>query len=66
MVIGDQEEYEVERILDKRKHRRRIEYLVKWVGYELHDATWESLDNLTNAQDAVKEFEESLTETVRT
>ena len=44
----------------KRKHRRRIEYLVKWVGYELHDATWESLDNLKNAQDAVKEFEESL------
>ena len=41
IVIEDQQEYEVERILDKRKRRGRIEYLVKWVGYELYDATWE-------------------------
>ena len=66
VVIGDQQEYEVERILDKRTRRRRIEYLVKWAGYELHDATWEPIDNLENAQDAVRDFEDSLTETVRT
>jgi transposase InsO family protein len=66
VVIGDQQEYEVERILDKRERRRRIEYLVKWVGYELHDATWEPIGNLENAQDVVRDFEESLTGTVRT
>jgi transposase InsO family protein len=66
VAIGDQQEYEVERILDKRQRRSRIEYLVKWVGYALYDATWEPLDNLANAQDAVRDFEDSLTETVRT
>jgi hypothetical protein len=66
VVINNQQEYEVERILDKRTRRRRTEYLVKWAGYELYDATWEPLDNLENAQDAVKQFEDSLTGTVRT
>ena len=66
VVIGDQKEYEVERILDKRTRRRRIEYLVKWIGYELHDATWEPRENLVNAPDAVRDFEDALTGTVRT
>jgi hypothetical protein len=65
VIINDEREYEVERILDKRKRRRRTEYLVKWVGYELYDATWEPLASLANAPDAVREFEESLTGAVR-
>jgi hypothetical protein len=66
VVINDQQEYEVERILDKRTRRRRTEYLVKWAGYELYDATWEPLDSLDNAQDAVRQFEQSFTETAQT
>jgi len=34
-------EYIVEKVLSKRKYRNRIEYLVKWEGWPLHDATWE-------------------------
>ena len=37
---GD-EKFEVETILRKRNHRRKIEYLVKWKGYPLHESTWE-------------------------
>ena len=65
VVIDDQREFEVERILDKRERRRRVEYLVKWKGYELYDATWEPLKNLTNAQETVRDFEEILTGAVR-
>ena len=54
---NNQEEYEVETILDKRKLWNRIQYLVKWIGYPLHDATWEPLENLTNAKEAVRKFE---------
>ncbi len=54
---SNQEEYEVETILDKRTLRNRPQYLVKWKGYPLHDATWEPLGNLKNAKEMVKEFE---------
>ncbi|CAG8638636.1 1222_t:CDS:1, partial [Paraglomus occultum] len=52
-----QEEYEVEAILDKRVIRKKTQYLVKWVGYPLHDATWEPVRNLSNAPEIIKEFE---------
>jgi hypothetical protein len=54
---SDHEEYEVETILDKRILRNRPQYLIKWMGYPLHDATWEPLENLENAKETIKEFE---------
>jgi hypothetical protein len=53
----NQEEFEVETILDKRIIRRKPQYLVKWMHYPLHDATWEPLENLANSMDKLKEFE---------
>ena len=57
----EQEEYEVETILDKRILRKKLQYLIKWLGYPLHDATCEPLEHLNNAKDKVKEFEETRT-----
>lgn len=57
VITNDQEEYEVEEILAKRIRYKKPEYLVKWKGYKLHDASWESLDNLENAQKAIENFE---------
>jgi hypothetical protein len=50
-------EYEVEQILDKRIIRNKPQYLIKWLGYPLHDATWEPSENLKNAPEKLKEFE---------
>ena len=55
-----QAEYEVEKILDKRIHQRRIQYLVKWKGYDDSENTWESLDNLQNCKKTIKEYEKSI------
>ncbi|KAJ8663918.1 hypothetical protein O0I10_000193 [Lichtheimia ornata] len=44
---GDEEEYEVERIVDhKRLTRGRYKYLIKWKGYSDEENTWESEDNI--------------------
>jgi hypothetical protein len=53
----NEEEYEVETILDKRLIRNKPQYLVKWSGYPLHDATWEPLNNLTHCQEKLQKFE---------
>lgn len=53
--------FEVESILAKRGTGRRItEYLVKWRGYPLWEATWEPASALSGARQAVRSFEASL------
>ena len=57
------EEYEVEKILDKRVERggAGIEYLVKWRNYEdPEENTWEPVDNLADAAKLIKAFEKDL------
>ena len=55
--------FEVESILAKRgSGRRGTEYLVKWKGYPLWEATWEPLHALSQASTAVRAFEASLRE----
>jgi len=38
--------YEVDRILDKRIDKNTIFYLVKWLGYDCSQATWEPESSL--------------------
>ena len=47
------EEYEVDKILNKRFHDGKREYLVKWKGYSKNDATWEPVTNLSNAHSII-------------
>ena len=55
--MGNHEEYEVEKILNKRKLRSRdTEYLVKWRGYHVKEATWVPSPDLENVKRAVQDF----------
>ena len=46
ITINNEDEYEVEQILDKRKHYGKIQYLIKWKGYPLSEASWKPEENL--------------------
>ncbi len=54
--IESQEEFEVQEVLDFKKIRGKLLYLVFWRGYPPFEATWEHAGNLVHAQDLVNRF----------
>ena len=60
VIVDDQPEFEVERILDRRVYRGKIQYLVNWLGFSEYDSTWEPVHNLTHSKQAIQSFETSL------
>jgi len=57
VVIEGKEEFEVERILNKRVVWEKEKFLVQWKGYTVEKDTWESRKNLENVKELVEEFE---------
>jgi hypothetical protein len=35
VAIDGEDEYLIEEILDSRMHRHKLQYLVKWIGYDM-------------------------------
>jgi len=64
VIIEGEEEFEVEKILNKRTIRGKKKFLVRWKGYMAEEDTWESRKNLENAKELVKEFEREYREEV--
>jgi len=63
--IKEEMEYEVEKILSKRKRYRKVEYLVQWKGYTVEEDTWEKEGNLGNTREVVEEYEKEYERTAR-
>ena len=57
VIIEGEEEYEVEKIMNKRKKYGKWEYLVRWKGYMAEEDSWEKETNLKNVKEAVKDYE---------
>ena len=59
------EEWEVKRILNKKKIRRVEKYLVWWKGFTAEGNTWERKENLKNAREVLEEFEGRMNTEIR-
>ena len=46
----------MEKILNSRIYRRKLQYEVKWEGWDESHVTWEPAENVANAQELVEEF----------
>jgi len=57
VVIEGEEEWKVEKILNKRKVREKEKFLVWWKGFTAEADTWEGRENLENAKEALRDFE---------
>jgi len=51
------EEWEVEKILNKRKVREVVKYLEQWKGFIVKHNSWEKEEDLENVKEVVVEFE---------
>jgi hypothetical protein len=61
VIIDGNEFFELETILGKRIYRRKIQYLVQWKGYGLHEATWlDWVDSWKEDQHFVDAYEKEL------
>ena len=49
-------DYEVESILEERCEARRTQFLVKWKGWPISDATWEDEASLSGAPEVVRKW----------
>lgn len=56
VTTDDTEEWEVEAIINDRRHYGKKQYLVKWLGYPSSDNTWEPEENIANATEALSAY----------
>ena len=58
-------EWEVEKILNKKKMREVEKYLVRWKEFAAEHNTWERKEDLGNAKEVLEEFEERMDAEIR-
>jgi hypothetical protein len=64
-IINGEEEHEVEEVQKVCLEAGKKKFLVKWKGLPQEESTWESEDNMKNAQGAIRDFYKSHPNTIQ-
>ena len=56
LQVDGVEEFEVNSIIDSRIRRRKLQYYVEWVGYDVSDRSWEPAVVFTHASEVIQAF----------
>ena len=56
--VEDVKEWEVEKVLNKKKMRGVEKYLIWWKGFIAEEDTWERRENLKNVEELIEEFKQ--------
>jgi hypothetical protein len=59
-LLKSTEEYEVEKIVGKKRIKGKNYYKVRWKGYDAENDTWQSARDLRNAHELLKEWRNDL------
>ena len=58
MEVEGVEDWEVEKILNKKNVRSAEKYLIRWKRFMAEGDTWERRENLKNMEKLIEEFEQ--------
>ena len=56
ILVDNQFEWEVDKILDDKVQYCKKQYLVKWKGFPIKESMWEPEENLENAQEILQDY----------
>jgi len=63
--VNGVKEWEIEKILNKRKIRETVKYLVQWKEFIAEYNTWKKKKDLINVKEAITEFKRKINTEVR-
>lgn len=66
VLINDEEEYEVDKVIDSSYRRGILYYRVTWVGYPLSEATWIRADQTDNMKEVLDKWHKAHPDAPRT
>ncbi len=57
ILVEEKKEWKIEKILDQRIKKEKIEYLVQWADLSFYENFWKSMKNLSNAKKIIENYE---------
>jgi len=55
----EEDEWDIEKLIDRRRKRNRLVYLVRWKGWSSEYDEWNTVDQLKNARGLMRDYDQA-------